>query len=168
VSLLVSAFKLTPGASIFCELLVKSEAFVGLDFDESLIRILDLLEHIFDKKIVAWYHEEGAFSYTGAPLSLELLLAFVGYCLAARQTEVAVCCALMYHCISRTSYLFLIEAQHLVFCSCGSRASPSLPITISRNKRGGGSETVEIYDQKYSSPLSVTGERHTSWRQASR
>jgi hypothetical protein len=82
------------------------------------------------------------------PLSLELLLAFVGYFLAANLAEVAIGCALMYHCILRTGELFLIEAQHLVFSSCGSRASLSLPITKSANKRGGGSETVEIYDQR--------------------
>ena len=64
----MSALKLTPGAGIFCELLVKSEAFAGLDFDESLTRMLELLGHSFDKKAVAWFDEEGAFSYTGASL----------------------------------------------------------------------------------------------------
>jgi hypothetical protein len=47
-------------------LLVKSEAFDRLDFDESLTRMLELLHRSFDKKIVAWFDEEGDFSFTGA------------------------------------------------------------------------------------------------------
>jgi hypothetical protein len=54
----------------------------------------------------------------------------------------------MFHCILRTSELYLFVAQHLGFSSCGRRASLSLPITKSRNKRAVGSETVEIYDQR--------------------
>jgi hypothetical protein len=82
------------------------------------------------------------------PLSLELLMAFIGYFLAASELEVAVGCSLMFHCILRTGELFLIEKQHLVFSSCGNKASLSLPITKSVNKRGGGSETVEVYDRR--------------------
>jgi hypothetical protein len=67
-SLLVSALKLTPGAGIYCELLVKSEAFAGLDFDESLTRMLGLCEENFLNDTVAWFDEEGGFSFTGESL----------------------------------------------------------------------------------------------------
>jgi hypothetical protein len=39
-ALLVSALKLTLGAGILCEHLLKSEAFTGLQFNESLTRML--------------------------------------------------------------------------------------------------------------------------------
>jgi hypothetical protein len=89
------------------------------------------------------------------PLSLELLMAFIGYFIAADEAEVAVGCALMFHCILRTGELFLIEAKHLVFSRCGNRASLSLPITKSLNKRLGGCETVEVYDPRIVARLAL-------------
>ncbi len=73
-------------------------------------------------------------------------MAFIGYFLAAGEAEVAVVCALMFHCNLRTGDFYLIETQHIVFSRCGNRASLSLPITKSLNKRLGGCETVEVYD----------------------
>jgi hypothetical protein len=82
------------------------------------------------------------------PMSMELLLAFFGYFLAVSLAEVAVSCALMYHCILHTGELFLVEAHNLLFSSCSSRASLSLATAKSANEHGSGEETVKFTDHR--------------------